>query len=432
MSPRGEWICYLPRDFARGRDYEVFSEEQAFSARVIDRFTAQAEEMLRVQGRSREPNWEYAPLDPDPVVGFSKCAPAEMGGAQALVVWGLLLPHAFVQSHAFSLKNLPQIFPPAQLSAYSVPAWVELQGAAQPKPSTALANLLSHYLETGVLRVDVDSSLALPLFSRIVEALAPRDRLQVSFATAPDSGNSLEVSSSAPRPKGVAPSLDGLARLDLWRLMQDGRILGGYALGEHEFQNASLRERTPGWVYDLLRADDMPGVYARLIFGLRSHLEPRLHEAALAYLRRALERRLIELPNAEAARCLDSLDRAGLLTRELGVPPLWLPRIVLQMDFLGKLSPSLVEKVLHPDAVPMLLDSVQRPPSLTRLGHLARALLVAPKTREPPALLRSCVRNIQEILEQGLSDHTLARATAILLLHEYAALGNHAKIVRSA
>jgi hypothetical protein len=420
MSLQGEWICYLPRAFARGRDYQVFSGARALSAQLTDAFTVESEGMLRAQGLPEQPTWRYVPLPSDPFMALCRCTGAQQAGAQALVVWGLLLPHDYVRSSRFSLGPLMARFPGAEL-APELPAALDLTHIEPPaRPGAGLDALLSHYLDAGRVKVNLDPSRALSLFTRIVEALAPRDRLEVSFATTPGSERSLAVDAAAPPPEDVPASVDGLARLGLWRLARG-------ELTDPEVQDASLRERSAGWLGALLRKQELRAGYGKLMRAMRVQLAASLHEVASGYLRRALEIRLLELPPAEAARALSSLVEDRLLTGEAGVPPMWLPRIALQATCLRHLSPPLLERILQADVLPMILESVQRPSSLERLKDLVHALALAPRPRDPERLRQGCLSVIREILKQGVGDHTLGKAVAVLELHAYSGSGPDAR-----
>jgi hypothetical protein len=418
MSPQGEWLCYRPRAFARGRDYQVFSDKRAIPAQLTDAFTVVAEGMLKAHDEAGEATWQYVPLGE--VVALCRCGEADLAGAQSLVVWALLLPPAYVRSGRFGLGRLPDLFPGRELGP-ELPASLDLvrYGVSTPAGPEA-SGLISRYLETGGVKVNVEPSRALRLFTSVVEALAPTDRLQVSFATAPGSARALAVDAAAPPPEEVPPSVEGLVRLELWRFTR-------FRLAESEQQNASLRERTAGWLCALLRSHDLRTSYAGLLNEVRTHLNTRLQDVAYGYLRRALETRLSELAAPDAAHALTALVEDRLLTGDAGVPPMWLPRIALQNRCLADLSPALLERVLQADVLPMILESVQQAPVVSRVGNLARAV-EGRQARDARGLRQACAPIIRELLRQVAGtqdalrdDRTLARAFAVLLLRDYAA-----------
>jgi len=408
MSLTGQWLCYLPRAFARRRDYQVLCGAGALTAHLTDAFTVVAEGMLRAQGNGREPTWEYVPLDEEGFVVLCRCAWGLREGVEAPVVWALLLPPDFVLSRHFGLSDLPGRFPGAELDT-EPPAPPDLTRSAPTHPTpAAFPALLAHYLEAGTLTVNLDSPQALRLFTTLVEALAPRDRLEVSFATVPGSNRALTVDRTAAPPQQAAAVADAVASLELWSLARA-------RLGEEEQQSASLRDPA-GWLCALLPAQKLRASYASLVKEVRAKLAPALHPAALGYLRQSLERRLSQLPAPQAGRVLAGLAEDQLLSSELGVPPMWLARVVLEVNCLEHLSPALLERLLQPDMLPMIIESVQRPSSLARLMSLAAALEVAPRPRDPLRLRDSCASVRRALLHQGVSLTTLARAVAVAVL----------------
>lgn len=429
-SLQGEWLCYRPRAFARGRDYQVFSGTPAAPrAQLVDTVTVAAEGMLRTQPGPTEPAWQYLPLGEERSMALCRCAEGELEGARSLVVWALLLPHAYVRSPRFSLSRLPDLFPGPVLDAQLPPALdlarVSLTPSQGPAhgASNELDALISLYLDAGRAVVALDPAAALRAFTSVVEMLPPRDRLEVSFATAPGSARALGVEAAAPALEEVAASAEGLVRLELWRFNR-------FRLPDAQLQSASLRERSAGWLCSLLRLADLRTSYAGLMNAARTQLTPGLHEVAFGYVRRALEMRLSELSTPEAAQALTALIEDRLLSADAGVPPMWLPRVALQNQCVAQLSPALLERVLQPDVVPMILESVQRPPAAARIANLAHAVEAAPQMRDGQGLHQACAPVIREILEQVAADprrralrddRMLARAFAVLLLHDHAA-----------
>lgn len=421
MSLQGEWLCYRPRVFERGRDYQVLAGTQALSAHLTDAFTVVAEGMLRAQGNLTEPTWQYVPLAEERYIALCRCAEGELSGARSLVVWALLLPHAYIRSPLFSIARVPDLFPGPVLGP-ELPAPLDVARAAQPAADGPdVTALISRYLDTGSVKVNLDPPAALHWFTSVVEMLPPRDRLEVSFSTAPGSARALAVDAAAPAPEDIPVSVEGLARLELWRFAR-------FPLSEAQLQSASLRDRAAGWLCSLLRSQELRSSYRVLLNGVRSRMAASLHEVAFGYLRRALEMRLSELPPREAGRALTALVEDRLLTSEVGVPPLWLPRVALENRCLADLSPALLERVLQADVLPMILESVQQTPRTARVAGLAHAVENARATRSARGLKEACAPLIREVLAQvkesgprALSDdRTLARALSLLLLHDHA------------
>jgi len=308
----------------------------------------------------------------------------------------------------------------APLEAGPAPHAQEAQGAedtqaAQSPPD--VSGLIACYLEAGRVEVSLPPAQALAIFARVLGELAPLDRLEASFSTTPAAGYALSVSPQAPPLAKIAGSVAGLARLSLWRLAR-GRLPEAARAG------ASLRGAQLPWLAQALIPEDLAGSYSALVRSVR--VEPaEAREAALIHLRRALEGALSGLAAPEAADVLVRLVAAGLVSEELGVPPLWLPRVVLRTGCLGELPEPLLPRVLDAPALPMILESVQRSPlhhGLPFLSRLARLARVPPS--RPSALGAACTAPMRQILEQGVSDANLAPALALLLLESYARAGD--------
>jgi hypothetical protein len=407
MTWAAPWLAYLPRAFARGRDYHVETGGAQLSAPFIDAFMVEAEGMLRATPHGQV-LWRYGALGADPFMALSRCAPARQGEAQAPVVWALLLPHAYVRSSRCALAALPARFPDAALLTVPPPLDLTLVGAPAP-PDPALAALISRYLESGAVQVHLTPADALKAFTGAVEQLAPRDRLEVSFGTTDGGGRALSVAPDAPSPAQISASTEGLARLGLWSLVRD-------TAPAHEVSNASLRGADVGWLAACLPAGAVAASYARLVRGVRAQLPTEAQAPAFAQLRRALELRLSREAPHEAATALATLAGEDLLSADFGVPPMWLPRMVLQTGALSELPAPLLPRVLSADGLPMILETVQRGASLARLAALARALERAPRPRKPAALSEACAQLVPQLLDAGVSDQTLARTVALLLL----------------
>jgi hypothetical protein len=412
LSNFGHWLCYWPRDFARGRNYSVLSSDPSILVATLDGFTSQAETLLRAQSRGGEPLWRYTWLESEPFVVLLRCSAVGQAGATSNVVWGLLLPKRFLQSPGASLTALLGYF--ATLDIQSPPSALPLP--TQPtenRPSQLIMNLASRYLESGSLRIAATVPVALQIFCEVVTALAPLDRVQISFTTASISDSSLELDSSAEPPQLIPASPIGLARLRLWGLIGHKiRVL------EH-YQSASLRERVPSWMTALLREGDLYACYSDLLRIVRDHLEEGQWSAAYADIRRALESRLTEMPRPEGAHALTALERNGLLTMEWGIPPMWLARVVYQNDYFGRLQENFAATLVRHDTFEMLIYWLSQPRRLTRLAQLSRALTRAPLQAANSELTEICKAESRR-LKGDVRDETLSPVVATLLTYVYA------------
>jgi hypothetical protein len=270
-----------------------------------------------------------------------------------------------------------------------------------------VSGLISRYLEAGRAEVRLNAEEAVTAFGRVVVELAPRDRLEASFSTTPAPTHALSVSPSAPQLLGIPASAEALARLALWRLAR-GR------LPEPVRVAASLRGAHLPWLEGVLDVDDLAESYAARVRAVRTE-PPGVRDAAWAHLRRVLERALAGVPPNVAGEVLAQLIRENLVSDELGVPPLWLARVVLRTGCLSSLPGPLLPRVLDALALPMILESLQRAPSLTFLARLA-GLPPAPQ----PALGAAMIAPMRQILAEGVNDRNLAPAFALLLLHDHA------------
>lgn len=471
-----QWLCYRPRVFERGgRNYQVETCGQSFPGRFLDAFTAEAEDMWRAtQGQPAVTAWRYASLGSSSSMVLCRCAPEQQGEARAPVVWALLVPYAAVRGARFELAGLAPFFPAvtpvgrpngetgsqlnkggntaahkgkaakgvpkaslkvaplvakeAQVSAtHGVPQWPGPPDwsalSAPQRQGPDVSGLISRYLELGRVEVNVAPEAALGVFSRVLAELAPRDRLEASFSSTPASTHALSVSPSATALEALEPSPDWLARLSLWRAARE-RL--PQAMRDH----ASLRGPHLPWLAAVLDRNDLAGSYAALVRAVRRPAP----QAALAFLRQALEGVLASLPEPEAAGVLSKLAADGFISEELGVPPLWLARVVLRTNCLSELPSPMWPRVLDAPSLPMLLESVQRSPRVSALAQLARTLSGmkaassgipgrASAIPPPAGLASACNAAMRQILDAGVSDLNLAPAVVLLLLHEHACRG---------
>lgn len=415
----GHWLCYRPHVFERGgRNYYVETGGQFFPAQVIDAFTVESEGMWHAAGQlTGAASWRYVNLGTDAFMALCRCALGQQGGTRALVVWALLLPKPYIASRGFALSRLPERFPGPEIGA-ALPAPMTLAEYEGPSGRQRdVKRLISCYLGDGQVQVQLSPQDALAVFAAVVEQLPPVDRMEVSFSTTHSTAHSLSVSDSAPRMEELTPSVEGQARIRLWELVRTR---------SHILPEISLRDPGLAWLGACLRADkDLAGDYKQMHEAVRDSVPVEQQEAALGLLRQGLEQRLPELPPVSAARQLDFLETQGLLAPELGVPPMWLARMALKCDCLRELAPRLLTKVLHPLAVPMLIESMAGEEETERkLRRLAGLVSALGRAGEPSSALgAACQERTRALLKMGV-EKRVGQALATHLLNEYVRKGS--------
>jgi hypothetical protein len=416
VSVAAPWLLYRPRAFARGRDYGVVTREAAVPARVSDEFIAVAERSLALHGGSEAEVWQYTPIAAADSAILSRCSLAERGGAHSPVVWGLLLPQELLHGIELPLLACARQFPAGTGDEGTFPVHLLVNGSSSAEPPDPLSmRLFAHYVETGKLRVSLEHERALALFCQIVEWLPPRDRLEVSFSTAEAGLCSLEVQEASPPPSDISFSHDGLARIYLWRTLKGRAEAGQWASA------ASVRRRAEAWLGDAPGPAALKSRYAALVTAMHECPDARVRSAGLRYVRIGLQNHIRRLGAPVAGALLDSLSHAGLLGPEYDVPPAWLAGVVFRKNCLHRVTRETKHRVLRGDVLQLLTKGISpevesSEPPLGRLDNFVRALDDLGPGKETRPLLEACRSAREELLVQGITERSLARAIAVAIV----------------
>jgi hypothetical protein len=335
----GHWICFAPQEYARGgRNYKVIAQEPEQPAELINAFEVHAESG-RMPPDSAPEVWQYFFLGPAGYSVLMRDAMQERNGATAPVVWGLLLPFAFVTSPRFCLEACTRAFPAQQWSRW--PAAVPLDQLQRPPEADDEANrLAAAYIESGAVRVNVpDVRRALQVFCRTIERLAPEDRLTASFSTRCLHKRSIEADPAAgPLQAGSG----GLALLKLWKSMEGAvqdltEPVEGFPpeLDRQVYRAATLRGSPRDWAW--LR----PLPFAKL----RDLLKGTPVEVRQAVLSGRFEGYLRAASAGEIVQAMDQMAHDHVL--EQVEPPLLPLTIALEADVLDLLAPHTLESLLR-------------------------------------------------------------------------------------
>jgi hypothetical protein len=419
VTVAGAWLCYAPGAFDRQRNYGVLTGPGAtWPPAILDAFIVHAEELRgkHVELRAVE-SWQYIPMQSDGPVALLRCAYAERDGVQAAVVFALVLPDVFVKSDDFRLAACAKLFPPSGSAATSVPAPAALDGLADNASIEPEAKTLAAACLAGT-RIGVSPPAeALPrFFCRVVEALPPADRMGFSFSTLPVGEHDLEAHPGAPAPHEIVPDADALVRALLWEMLWPG-------LDESTRRSVSIRHVTGLW---LLRGDtarDVGAAYLRVVELIEQRLSEDVRAAARQRLRAELETKLFTMSAEEAARLLVVLHNARFLTRDRGVPPIWLARVASSVAPVGELPHSLLREILRPEALAVLGSSNAIEPSTKRVESLLALLQAYPADDTAPAMLAACEAAAKELNQERFGERHLARAWTVLGLERHARLG---------
>jgi hypothetical protein len=278
--------------------------------------------------------------------------------------------------------------------------------------------LLAKYIEAGVVRVALpDVAHALRVFCQLVELLPPGDRTRVSFSTAAADARTFELDPSAPSPAALMVGDEARAVADLWSIFR-------YGVAQPAQAELSLTRNPVDWICGLLASEDLAGKFRGLSKLILERLAAPQHSTAFALLRRALELQLMRIDVQRAAATLAQLEGEGYLSADYGTPPIWIARLVVELNLLAHLPPELLKKVLRPGSLQFLLSLLQRASSAARLQCWVGALQKpsghdATTKRE---LLQACSDGWRDLLgarRRPLAHGDLARTVALLALYEH-------------
>jgi hypothetical protein len=418
MALTASWLRFAPRQFARGRDYEV-SCTTLLAAPVATAFTIMAEGALRAGSTTSDAVWQFAALSPEGPVVLARCDFEVREGARARVIWALALPLDYLQSSSFALYSLVEHF--AALGG-------DAGGDAAPEPPALKAQrvktvapeattLLAKYIEAGSVRVAADMALALKLFCQTLELLPPGDRLRVSFSTAAGLGRTFEVDPAAVAPEALVAGEEARAIATLWSMFR-------YGVAAPVQRDLSLTRNPVEWLRAMLATDDVPAKFRGLSKLVLERLDPPQHATTFALLRRALELQLMHMSAQLAARALARLEAEGYFGPDYGTPPIWIARLAVELNLLTHLPPALVQKILRPGSLAFLLSALQRPSSSARVQCWVAALqrpglLDAAARRELLAACGTAWRDLVGSRRRAFGHADLARSVALLALYEH-------------
>jgi hypothetical protein len=417
MSLTASWLCFTPRQFTRGRDYEVIGAG-GLAPQMSSAFAILAEGALRAHGAGVDPVWQFGSLSPDGPAVLARCAFEEREGARARVIWALALPLEYLRSSGFALYAYVERFVAVPPAAGSMPLAVELKEQRVASLAVDLITLLAKYIEAGTVRVAVtEVQQALRLFCQLVELLPPGDRTRVSFSTAPADARTFEVDPSAPNVDAITVGDEARAVANLWSIFR-------YGVTQPVQSELSLTRNPVDWICSLLAAEDLAGKFRGLSKLIVERLAATQHATAFAMLRRALELQLMRTDAKRAAATLVTLEEQGHLSAEYGTPPIWIARLVVELNLMAHLPAALLKKVLRPGSLTFLLNLLQRPSSVTRLQGWVAALQ-RPSSHDAATkreLLRACREGWGDLLgprRRQFVQGDLARTVALLALYEH-------------
>jgi hypothetical protein len=386
----------------------------ALTGPVTALFARHVQESLSRMSGTLPPLWQYVCAGSEGPALLSRAAPGAADGAPA-VVWGLVLPSAFVTSSRFALQPCIGLFPADETASTAWPAPVDLSSLPAPAAhSEAAERLAGAYIEAGELRVPpaTDQPAVMPL-CQLVELLPPADRLEVSFSTAP-LGLLRRVEMDPSLPPGSLPASAESAQALLWL---SGRLRA------IDMAAPALSRRLPpeAWLVPLLQGPDLPARVVRLLRLLDDGLPGKLREPIMSWWRKALEQQLAGLGGSrEVSATLEELARSTLLARTDLFPPLWAARVAMKLQVLGSLSADTLAQILRPDAVPLLLAGLRQGPADLRTADLVAALAHAPASLGRRLLEGAGMQTLAQLCAQPEAledDGELACAIAVLALY---------------
>ena len=418
MPSTAFWLRFAPRQFARGRDYEVSGAVDSLSPQLASAFAILAEGILRVQAAGADVVWQFAALSADGPAVLARCGFEEREGARARVIWALALPLEYLRSSGFALHACIERFAALPPASGTMPAAVELTQQRTAHSGAELTTALAKYIETGTVRVALpDVPHALKLFCQLVELLPPGDRIRVSFSTAAADPRTFEVDPSAPGPASLAVGEEARAVADLWSIFR-------YGVAQPVQSELSLTGNPVDWLCGLLVTDDLAGKFRGLSKLILERLAAPQHSTAFTLLRRALELQLLRTDVKLAAATLAQLEAEGFFSADYGTPPIWITRLVVELNLMPHLPPELLKKVLRPGSLSFLLSLLQRAASVARVQSWVAALQ-RPSGHDAAtkrALLQSCSEAWRELLgprRRPFAQGDLARTVALLALYEH-------------
>jgi hypothetical protein len=416
MALTAFWLRFAPRQFARGRDYEV-SCGTPLAAPVATAFTILAEGALRAGSITSETVWQFAALSAEGPVVLARCDFEAREGARARVIWALALPLDYLLSSNFSLYSLVEHFAGLEGDAAQLPEPPSLEAQRAKAVAPEATTLLAKYIEAGSVRVAAEVSLAVKLFCQTLELLPPGDRLRVSFSTAAGQGRTFEVDPAAVPAEALMAGEEARAIANLWTMFR-------YGVAAPVQRELSLTRNPVDWLRSMLATDDVPAKFRGLSKLVLERLDPPQHATTFALLRRALELQLMRMPTKPAAQALAQLESAGYLGADYGTPPIWIARLAVELNLLTHLPPALAKKVLRPGSLAFLLNALQRPSSSARVQCWVAALqrpglLDATARRELLAACGTAWRDLVGTRRRTFGHADLARSVALLALYEH-------------
>jgi hypothetical protein len=416
MALTAFWLRFAPRQFARGRDYEV-SCAVPLAAPLATAFTILAEGALRAGHATSDAVWQFAALSPEGPVVLARCDFEVREGARARVIWALALPLDYVQSNGFALAALVEHFAALEGDAAQLPEPPQLKAKRAKTVSPEATTLLAKYIESGSVRVAAEVASALELFCQMLELLPPGDRLRVSFSTAAGQGRTLEVDPGAPAPAALSAGDEARAIANLWSMFR-------YGVAGPVQRDLSLTRNPVDWLRSMLATDDVPAKFRGLSKLVLERLDASQHATTFALLRRALELQLMGMPARAAAQALAQLEAEGYLGADSGTPPIWIARLAVELHLLAHLPAALLQKVLRPGSLAFLISALQRPSSSARVQCWVAALerpgqLDAAARRELLAACGTAWRDLVGTRRRSFGHADLARSIALLALYEH-------------
>jgi len=418
MAQTAFWLRFAPRQFARGRDYEVSGAATSLSPQLSSAFAILAEGTLRARGTGTDAVWQFSALSADGPAVLARCDFEERDGARARVIWALAFPVGYLRSNGFALHAFVDRFAALPAAAGSMPPTVELKEQRAALFGTEVTTLLAKYIEAGAVRVSLpDVQQALKLFCQLVELLPPGDRTRVSFSTAAAGARTFELDPAAVSPEALVVGDEARAVANLWSIFR-------YGVANPVQSELSLTRNPVDWICSLLATEDLAAKFRGLSKLILERLGAPQHATAFALLRRALELQLMRIGAKRAAATLAQLEEEGYLSADHGTPPIWITRLVIELNLMAHVPSALLQKVLRPGSLPFLLDSLQRASTLTRLQCWVAALL-RPSSHDAAArreLLQACGEAWRDLLgarRRKFAHGDLARTVALLALYEH-------------
>jgi len=423
MALTAFWLRFAPRQFARGRDYEV-SCATPLTAPVATAFTILAEGALRAGNVTSDAVWQFAALSAEGPIVLARSDFEAREGGRARVIWALALPLEYLQSSNFALYALLEHFAGLERdTALPEPLALSAQRAKAAAPqrttqsTTQSTMLLAKYIESGSVRVAAEVPVALALFCQTLEMLPPGDRLRASFSTTPGQGRTFEVEPSAPAAESLVVGEEARGIAALWSIFR-------YGVTAPMQRELSLTRNPVDWICSMLATEDVAVKFRGLSKLVVERLEPTQHATTFAILRRALELQLMRIPAEVAARALAQLQADGYLGADYGTPPIWIARLAVELNLLTHLPPTVMQQVLRPGSLAFLLNALQRPSSSARVqcwvAALQRAELFDAAARTE--LLAACGTTWRDLVSprrRAFGHADLARSVALLALYEH-------------